>query len=76
MEGLLREEDLGCLAKRQISGPVPEATTGVSGEAQALQRWRSGAPLLRPRHTAVPAADADTGRDDRTLYQPRAGETF
>ena len=36
------------MAERQISGPVSEATAGVGGKAQALQRRCRGAPLLRP----------------------------
>ena len=63
-------------AKRQIPRSVPEATAGVGGEAQALQRRRGGAQLLRPPHTAVPPADAAPGRDDRALYQSYPGEAF
>ncbi len=76
MEGPLREEDPGRLAERQISGPVPEATARVSSEAEALQRWCHGAPLLRPPDAAVPAADADAGGDDRALYQSYPGEAL
>ena len=76
MEGPFCEEDPRSLEERQISGPVPEATAGVSSEAQALQRRCRGAPLLRPPDTAVPPADADAGGDDRALYQPYPGEAL
>ena len=55
----------------QIPRPVPEATTSVGGEAEALQRRRGGASLLRP-----PDADTVSGRDDRALYQSYPGEAF
>lgn len=58
------------------STAVPEATAGVGGEAEALQRRCRGAPLLRPPDSAVPPADADSGGDDRTLYQSYPGEAF
>ncbi|BBJ69775.1 hypothetical protein ECC18A13_p10170 (plasmid) [Enterobacter sp. 18A13] len=72
----LCEEDPGCLAERQIPRPVPEATAGVGGKAQALQRRRRGAPLLRPPDAAAPETDADSGRDERALYQSYPGEAF
>lgn len=68
MEGPFCEEDPRSLEERQISGPVPEATTGVGGEAEA--------PLLRPPDAAVPAADADPGGDARALYQSYPGEAL
>ena len=74
--GHIRDKKQWGLAECQISGPVPEATAGVGGEAPALQRRRGGASLLRPPDAEVPAADADAGRDDRTLYQPRAGKAI
>nr|ALJ52227.1 transposase [uncultured bacterium] len=76
LEGPLREEDPRRLAERQIPGSLPEAAAGVGGEAQALRRRRRSAPLLRPPYAAAPAADADAGRDDRALYQSRAGQAF
>ncbi|VFS14887.1 transposase [Enterobacter cancerogenus] len=47
--------------------------------AAKLRHYSGGAvvhPLLRPPDTAVPAADAVAGGDDRTLYQPYSGEAF
>lgn len=41
------------MAERQIPRALPEATTGVGGEAQALQRRRGGVLLLRPPHSSV-----------------------
>lgn len=58
LESPLREEDPRCLAKRQIPGPVSEATAGVGGKAPTLL-WRCrNAPLLRPPDAAAMAVDA------------------
>lgn len=76
LEGPFCEEDPGCLEKCQIPRPIPEATTGVGSEAEALQRRCRGASLLRPPYAAVPAADADAGGDDRALYQSYPGEAL
>lgn len=67
LEGPFCEEDPGSLEKRQIPRPVPEATTGVSSEAEALLQRCRGASLLRPPDATVPAAEADAGGDDRAL---------
>lgn len=67
-----RKDEEG-VAQCEIPRTLSEAPVDIGIEAAALQRRLRGAPLLRSPDTAAPTKDAVSGRDDWTLYQPRAG---